>query len=77
MKIIGAPMISVFSIDSNIPNHEYPISWMSYLTVLILITVLTLVLLATVKGHKREPENKWLNSFNFQQNMKHFAIRKG
>ena len=53
-------------------------NWVSYLTAIILIIIAMLVLVATVKGYRRkkEKENKYLESFNFMTNLKHFDVRE-
>ena len=74
LSIVGLPF-NVFGIYSNPESYEYPITWLSYLTILIIIGILLLVFVASVKGYKNARPNKWLQSFNIVSNMKHFNIR--
>jgi hypothetical protein len=74
-KILGADL-SVFWIKSDTEHYQYPLFWVSYLTIFIIVTLLILAFIATVRGYKSK-QNKYLDSFNIMANMKHFNIREG
>ena len=76
LKSMGT-QFNVFSINSDADTYEYPMSWLSYLTTFILITIASLVFVATVRGYKNRKQNKWLESFNIASNTKHFKVREG
>ena len=74
-QMIKAP-ISVFYVKSDTENYEFPMNWVSYLTVFILLAIGFLVVLATTMGYKRKKEHKIIDSFNVMSNLKHFKVRE-
>jgi peptidoglycan/LPS O-acetylase OafA/YrhL len=58
----------------------FPLTWVSYLTIFILLALGVLVLTATIRGYGRkdtDKNNKWMECFNVVPNLNYFSIRKG
>jgi len=72
-KILGTDL-RVFWIKSDTEYYEYPLFWVSYLTIFLITSLLVLAFIATIRGYKSK-QNKYLNSFNISANLKHFNIR--
>ena len=73
-KILGMPL-EVFSIQSDADSYIFPLNWLSYLTITIIITILLLVAVATIRPFDGKQQSKYMKCFNLRANMHHFKIR--
>jgi hypothetical protein len=67
--------LEIIDINSDSEHYTFPLSWVSYLTIFILMAIAVLVFTATVKGYKAKLKNKWLQCFDVFTNLKHFDVR--
>ncbi len=77
LKIIGIP-VNILYIDSNTNDYTFQMTWVSYLTMFILITIGILIFVATVQKYnrKKEDKNEWLDCFDIVSNTRqHFKVR--
>jgi hypothetical protein len=77
LATIGIPF-TVYDIDSDTENYEFPLNWVSYLTLFLLTALVLLVVGATLRYWRAEKKgrNRWLGSFDAISNVQqHFKVR--
>lgn len=77
LKILGTPL-SVLWIDSGAETYNYPLNWLSYLTIAILTLIAAITFVSTVRSSSKDQrQSYWLKHFDVIGNIQtHFKPRR-
>lgn len=70
---------SVYSVDSHISDYQVGLDWLSYITIIILATIVFLTIWASCRRFfgKETKKHMILDAFDLNKNMSYFKIRQG